>query len=610
MTKPRSVAATANANSINGENLQDGTVLWDKIDPSSVDISASSVEYALIGTFSQSVEDKLGQSVSVRDFGALGDGTDATAQIQAAMDYAKPLGLAVFVPAGTYLISSPLLNHSFSGDLIPPTPNGVILYGEGYGSILKAGPGFPANRAMLELNANPDNAQDFYPPGFGTYNQSGNAVIGLKFDGSNVAERGLLLRGNWFSEFKNLLFKDFAGGNGDGVIIIRGVTTPTKDDVDTTARCIFDNIQIFDTSGAAIWAIDSRNAALLFSNVTMRNCALGGVRLAGGFIRFERCSATNCGSLTYPNTSGGFKIVRPLTQAVTRNISFVNCTFENNYWFEFDISYCEGWSIKDCGGTPYKRSTTGANQHAVRVGTDGLPANNGTISNLRLQNYGTPANGPITAFKIGADVSSLLLSNNSIGDRYYTDGVVYDINPAAGVTKDGYSISKSSFKPSALVQNISGVVNLAAVTGDGTVYLTGPGSGTFFSQSSRVVDFNTQGFFAEDPTDLGLFVAEETGLFEVGINWPVTNFSASMNLAEVGFKKISSDGLSESFYPVTVKKLVSYSASDVEIFSGTLQLSLQKGEKIAGYLKISGGTKTAAIDRSAPAKLSFWGRAF
>lgn len=49
------------------------------------------------------VGDKLAQTVSVTDFGAVGDGvTDDTAAIQAAIDYGAPLGKAIYFPAGVY----------------------------------------------------------------------------------------------------------------------------------------------------------------------------------------------------------------------------------------------------------------------------------------------------------------------------------------------------------------------------------------------------------------------------------------------------------------------------------------------------------------------------
>ena len=65
------------------------------------------------GAVNRTVAGKLSEVVSVRDFGAVGDGiTDDTAAIQAAIDSSK----TIFVPRGTYLLTDTLiLTESYSG---------------------------------------------------------------------------------------------------------------------------------------------------------------------------------------------------------------------------------------------------------------------------------------------------------------------------------------------------------------------------------------------------------------------------------------------------------------------------------------------------------------
>ena len=80
------------------------------------------------GAVGRTVHQKLQDLVSVRDFGATGDGTtDDTTAIQAAIYYAQTNGGCVYLPAGIYIISSslnvqinsgglPLLRPSICGD--------------------------------------------------------------------------------------------------------------------------------------------------------------------------------------------------------------------------------------------------------------------------------------------------------------------------------------------------------------------------------------------------------------------------------------------------------------------------------------------------------------
>jgi hypothetical protein len=65
---------------------------------------------------SQTVEEKLRQYVSVKDFGAVGDNvTNDTAAFQAAIDYGLENSRAIYVPSGDYLITAPLFINGTRG---------------------------------------------------------------------------------------------------------------------------------------------------------------------------------------------------------------------------------------------------------------------------------------------------------------------------------------------------------------------------------------------------------------------------------------------------------------------------------------------------------------
>jgi len=86
-----------------------GTTIW-TIDNIPAGVNAADVNYtpAGSGAVTRSVQTKLRETVSVKDFGAVGDGvTDDTLAIQAAID-ATPAYGTTFFPAGTYIIINTL----------------------------------------------------------------------------------------------------------------------------------------------------------------------------------------------------------------------------------------------------------------------------------------------------------------------------------------------------------------------------------------------------------------------------------------------------------------------------------------------------------------------
>jgi hypothetical protein len=107
----------------NGSTLYSAPVTTERY--GNIIISSADVTFLQAGTgaVTRTAQAKMRETVSVLDFGAVGDGvTDDTAAIQTALNSGAK---SILVPAGTFLLTAPL-----------DIPSGVRVYGEGRDSVL------------------------------------------------------------------------------------------------------------------------------------------------------------------------------------------------------------------------------------------------------------------------------------------------------------------------------------------------------------------------------------------------------------------------------------------------------------------------------------------
>lgn len=154
----------------------------------SISGDADGITYTQGGTGSQqrTVELKLQEFVSVKDFGAVGDGvSDDTAEFQAAIDHCKTNGLILHVNPGTYKLTSTL-------DMNDGYDNAVSLVGMG---------GF-SNEPVLEF-------QDGVTIGLLVKNSKNTLIQDLSIDISNITNDavGVLWYGVWHSKVSNVIVR-------------------------------------------------------------------------------------------------------------------------------------------------------------------------------------------------------------------------------------------------------------------------------------------------------------------------------------------------------------------------------------------------------------------
>jgi len=146
-----------------------------------VDASNISYDEGGIGAVESTVQKKLQEWVSVKDFGAKGDGsTDDTAAIQEALT--QSANKCLYFPDGTYKISSTLTAPAFI----------TILGASEYGSIIN-GAALSTNQAILSITGS-------------QYN-----ISNLKFVGSGT-QLGISAYNGYFNTYTNLYFTNLKTG--------------------------------------------------------------------------------------------------------------------------------------------------------------------------------------------------------------------------------------------------------------------------------------------------------------------------------------------------------------------------------------------------------------
>jgi len=259
--------------------------------------------------------------VNVRDFGAQGDGVhDDTADVQAGLSGTAPAGQALWMSAGTYKTTAPLV-----------TPTGMILWGDA-GATLKStvAPGGNALQfipqsltsgtvsADASVGSDPQTIELSFAPAVGHFISITRADTNMFFRVLNVAgamapytvtvDRPFCIEwqmGDAVSEYATLPEDCVVEGNGmavsgtgDRAILLSGVIRPsvrrlnftTTFGVPTVAGFAFDGCQEVTVESCAVDLSGSSNAPCVF----MQGCERGVARSATGLNAYYGVTLSDC----------------------------------------------------------------------------------------------------------------------------------------------------------------------------------------------------------------------------------------------------------------------------------------------------------------------------
>lgn len=203
------------------------------------------------GAVGKTLNDKLQDLVTVKDFGAVGDGVaDDTAAIQAAIDLACQYGGCVYLPAGTYKISSALV-FAMNNSLVDPVKRPSM-----------RGDGTAATTIYQTTN---DNGIEIV--GFDTYPASYSTFQDFTLYGYQKNNLGMALKDIAFVTINNVYLAGWSTG-----LYCTNVLSSTFNDM--VIR--FNDGGFYFEPNAAFGFVSEPNA------ITMSNCVVGNNDSYGG----------------------------------------------------------------------------------------------------------------------------------------------------------------------------------------------------------------------------------------------------------------------------------------------------------------------------------------
>lgn len=362
------------------------------------------------------VQDKLAQYVSVKDFGAVGDGvTDDTTAWQNAID-AAPAGGAVYVPAGSYSLTGVTIDKALN------------LYGDGLGSVVLSDT--TGDVITVDMISAP-------------LIQSEQVTIkGLKFENGgstpttfikNASGLSTLIAQCFFVSVSATYCVDHVFGYGVTLrecvfSSVTGVGLRLQEDGASAAYSIMSRIVDCDFTIFTGTAVEIQGGTnLYFESSIFENCTQYGVRYTGAYVllgaTFDNCywEANTLADLSFDTTTN-------LAQAVLVNPTFVgtpSIALDTNARITI-IGYNSGGGANNC------TISGSANASATLINAVNF-TQSGTFEWVDLIN-GTAATAYTPTW--GADSVAPAIGNGTLTGHYTRNGNVisYVISLVAGST--------------------------------------------------------------------------------------------------------------------------------------------------------------------------------
>ena len=415
-----------------------------------------------VGAVTTDVGTKLREFVSVKDFGAKGDGvTDDGPAFQLAVTAAA--GRRVYAPSGVYRIAT-AFGYSTSG-----YSAGLTILGDGVFKTVFDNQ--VANGAMLTLD------------GTGTPSQY---AVSAHLEGFSVttttspaASRGIDLKGQWFASVRRVRVGSLTS---DGIRIVNN-----NSDADATGTLELDKVWVQSCGGWGLNIADPTTSSNAVSQLGIKQSyfggnAAGGARVLGGQVGIEKSAFAYNGGvgllLAYSSLAGANSLI-----TVTGN------EFDDNTGFDVDVLSCLSASIER-NKFVYRTSRTG-----IRIGDGGAGAVQGVkcLGNVHRRDAGTVTLHAVGSNAIGTDVFDSIIPSLT-GVTAITDAGSFTRYRSGGLsTKDAIGTVSTtgggSYTPNVLTATYHRVV----VNATGAFTVNAPTGGVANGQEIEIDIYNASG---------------------------------------------------------------------------------------------------------------------
>ena len=395
------------------------------------------------GAVATTVQDKLRESVSVKDFGAVGDGvTDDTAAIQAAINANAASGGTILFPAGTYKITSSLTWYN----AVSANKPGISFIGEGRDStILKS---YIANGPLLDIRG----TKSFASGGSGSLFFNGGGIYGIQFDGTNATgtSDAIYVQGWQYAEIIDCYIYKLPR---DGIRQWIDAGFPNADYSSSSINIT--DTWIWDCAGQGVNQTGAIGAwSWQFNKILFGYCGMGATITSAGN-SFIDCSFVGNGYSPAGGTrSGGSHLQIGSSAGGTNRIVIRGCEFDFARLAHVKLDYCQTVSISQSRFIFNDRNSTGSltptvggvviapdsaasnvqtltiNDCSVRIDTAGIC--NAFVMSNTSNVQGVQVNGTVFSNGAGATLNKYVgfTSGSNLNLRYDYSATEYGISPS------------------------------------------------------------------------------------------------------------------------------------------------------------------------------------